>query len=52
MRAQIAGVEEASAFRFDLQSVRIKSRMIDEMWRDCERANLQGRSAFKIFRGL
>ena len=52
MSTQVAGIEEASSASFNLQSVGIKSGMIDEMRRDGERANLQRLATFEVFPGL
>jgi hypothetical protein len=51
MSAQIAGIEQPPAARLDLQSVGIKSGMIDEMRCNGERTNLQRLTAFESKRG-
>ena len=52
MSTQVAGIEQAPTAGFDLQSVGIKTGMIDEMRRDGERTNLQQLAAFEMFPGI
>ena len=52
MSTQVAGIEQASSTTFNLQSIGIKAGMIDEMWRDDERTELQRLAAFEVFPGL
>jgi hypothetical protein len=49
MSTQIAGIEQASSVRFDLQRIGVKAAVIDKMRSDCEGADLQRLRCFHAF---
>lgn len=50
MPADVAGIEEPLAFRFDLQGISVVGRMIDEMRNDPERSDFERNAARKLER--
>lgn len=41
MCTKIAGIEKPLTIRFNQKGVGISGRMVDEVWRDCDRTNAE-----------